>query len=209
MRYPETLTAWAYALGCGKTRVAHGMLKILGSAGADHDLPICFEEHLETELRHAEWLHRVVDSERRSYLEESEYCLIEGRMAQAMECYVRALSGYAERQTLCLEAQYCMATLALGSRSFRHSAELRRFCGALELSQALARVVEEEVRHVRTAQELLQDLPRETRGLYRSVRAFEEMLFDRMIRKFFQALELYECSVSKRPTNPHWLARCV
>jgi hypothetical protein len=208
----RTLTAWAYALGCGKAQVACGMLVLAGSTGLERSLhlPASFEEHLESELKHAEWLHQAFDQERARYAQEDlAYQQIEGRMVQAMESYVRSLLGYAERQTLCQEAQYCTATLALGSRIFRHSSELSRQCGDLELSQVLTKIVEEDVRHVRTAQVLLQSLPRETHGLYRSVRAFEEMLFGRMIKKLSRALDLFDCSALKRPRNPQPLARCV
>lgn len=207
----RTLTAWAYALGCGKAQVAHGMLILLGSTGVERSLhlPASYEEHLESELKHSEWLHQAVAQERALNAEDAAYRQIEGRMAQAMESYVRSLMGYSERQTICQEAQYCTATLALGSRIFRHSSELSRLCGDLELSKVLGKIVEEDVRYVRTAQVLIQSLPRETHGLYRSVRAFEEVLFDRMIRKLSHALDLFDRSASKRPTNSHQLARCV
>lgn len=211
----RTLTAWAYALGCGKAQVTRGMLILIGSAGLGRSLrlPASFEEHLESELRHSEWLHEAVAKERTDHTEDPAYRQIEGRMVQAMESYVRSLLGYAERQTLCQEAQYCTATLALGSRIFRHSSELERQCGDLELSKVLGKIVEEDARYVRTAQVLSQSLPRETHGLYRSVRAFEEVLFDRMIRKLSHALDLFDCPASKRPansmSNSQPLARCV
>jgi hypothetical protein len=211
----RTLAAWAHALGCGKVQVAHGMLRLVGAAGIERSLhlPVSFEVHLESELKHAEWLQAAVAGERHEFSRDPQYDLMESRMAQAMESYVRVLLGYAERQTICQEAQYCTATIALGSRVFRHSSELKRECGDLELSRVLSRIVEEESRHVRTTQALLQSLPRETHGIYRSVRAFEEMLFDRMIRKLSRSLEFYERSALKRPanqtSNQQPLARCV
>jgi hypothetical protein len=203
----QTLTAWTYALGCGKVQVVRGMLRLLGSSESR------WFSHIETELRHSDWLHEALQHERKQFQKQyASYHLIEGTMTQAVESYVRSFLGYTERQTLCLEAQYCTATLALGSRIFRHFSELGRECGELELSRVLTRIVEEEARFVRTAQSLLQTLPRQTHGLYRSIRAFEEMLFDRTIRKLSRSLEIVPVSCSQqtqRPANPHWLARCV
>jgi hypothetical protein len=207
----RTLTAWAYALGCGKAQVARGMLVLAGSAGLKRSLhlPLSFEDHLECELNHADWIHQAFDQERNLYIQDSSYQKMEGQMVHAMESYVRCLLGYAERQTLCREAQYCTATLALGSRIFRHSSELSRQCGDLELSQVLKKIIEDDMRHARTAQVLMQSLPRETHGLYRSVRAFEEMLFGRMIKKLSRSLDGFDCSALKTPRNPQSLVRCV
>jgi hypothetical protein len=222
-RDPKTLIAWTYALGCGEAQVAQGMLKLLGAAGVERSLhlPASFEDHLEMEMRHAEWLHEEVRSQREELEQEPAYRSIEGVMSQAMESYARSLLGFSERQTLCQEAQYCTATLALGSRIFRHFTELGRECGDLKLSLILSKIVEEEARYARTAQILLQELPGETHGIYRSVRSFEEMLFGRMIRKLTKGLDFYERCASKQAAdlsqnisenfskNRSGLARCV
>jgi rubrerythrin len=212
-RQSQTLTAWAYALGCGKVQVAQGMKRLapLQTLPAIFPaiFPASFEKHVEAEREHADWLHQAVAQERNSLTLDPAYGLLERVMSQALESYVRTLLGYAERQTICREAQYCTASLALSSRIFRHATELGRQCGSLDLSRALSKIVEEEARHARTAQAVLQTLPKETRGIYRSVRAFEEMLFNRMIRKLFRELDLYERTLPKRPAHSHCFVRCA
>jgi hypothetical protein len=202
----SSLTAWIYALGCGKIQVAQGMLKLMGSAGAS--IPVQFEKHVAAELRHGEALHQVIERGREE-LACGQYSSHESLMAQAMESYVRTVLGFVERQTVLAEAQYATAAQALGSRLLRHFAELEKQCGALELSQPLAEIIAEEARFLRTTQALFQSLPLETRSIYRGVRAFEELVFERMLRRLSYAPIQLERSALSCPLDRSGLARCV
>lgn len=176
---PDVFCAWVYALGQGKVRVADAMLHLWRKA--NDDLPRGYKDHMEAELSHGELLIRSVSEARSRWTQNPVYSRIEGALVRAVESYVMALIGFAERQTHQVDAQYGTAALSLGSRVFRHFSELIQDADRPDIADALSCSVKSEARHARAAQAMLLMLPCEARGIYRGVRAFEEMLFERMV----------------------------